>query len=108
METAVNTAATIPPRIQLRPRALVGLLGATVIATAGITWAITSAEADGGAIRSRDVPTNDVVLAGLTPTAAEYVRGIMALTPEQLAAGFGREPVRSTSPIGDTAGNGGG
>jgi hypothetical protein len=67
---------------------MAAIIGGTVVAV----------EATHVGDRSERTPTREAVVASLSPTAAEYVAGIMALTPEQLAAGFGRYPIGSSSP----------
>ena len=89
----MTTAITLPTRVHLKLRNLVGLVIATVVATALVTWTI----ADNGrnASRQREVRSSEGILAQLDPVPLSTSRGIMALTPEQLAAGFGRSPVTS-------------
>ncbi len=86
----MNASAPIPTTIHLRPSRLLGIIVAVAALAAAITWALLVFAVDSGSQSAQPaVRTSEDVLAGLSPRARQYVEGIMALTPAQLAAGFG-------------------
>ena len=89
----MHSTATVPNHVTLKRSTLSLLLGAAVVATATITWGLIATVDSESSGPAPATPTNSEILDGLSPSAREYVEGIMAMTPEQLAAAYGYGPL---------------
>jgi hypothetical protein len=93
----MSATTTVPTTIQLSRGRLTGLMLTAAALAALITWALlVFAVGSESAAPSRAASAD--VLASLGPQERQFVEGIMALTPAQLAAayGAGRGDVLST------------
>lgn len=80
----MNTSATLPNSIQMRPSRLTGLVVGVAILTGVTTWSVSQITTDSGA---SGTPKSGVVSsADATKT---YVDGVVALSPGQQAAVYG-------------------
>lgn len=86
----MNISTPIPTTIQLRRSRLVGLMAAVAALAAAITWALLIFAVDRGAEQAAPAATTGADAPSLS--TREYVEGIAAMTPEQLAAAFGNLP----------------
>jgi hypothetical protein len=89
----MSLTTTVPTTIEITRRRLWGLIVAIAAAAAVVTWALIAALDPRSDTSSPTARTRDEVLASLSPAARAYVEGIEALSPLQLAAGFGTDPV---------------
>jgi hypothetical protein len=82
----MSITTTSPAKVEIRRRNLFGLVAAVTLATVAVTWVATNTD-DGGS-GSSGTQTHRV-----EPSAAgdDYVAGIEAASPEQLAAAFGND-----------------
>ena len=95
----MNATTSVPTTIQLRPTRLAGLMVAAAAVAAVVTWALLVFAVNQGTENAqRDIASNDAVLSSLTTQQRQYVEGVMALSPAELAAtyGTGRGDVVST------------
>jgi hypothetical protein len=95
----MNASTSVPTTIQLRPTRLAGLLVAAAAVAAVVTWALLVFAVNQGTENAqRDISSSDAVLSSLTTQQRQYVEGVMALSPAELAAtyGTGRGDVVST------------
>ena len=95
----MNATTSVPTTIQLRPTRLAGLMVAAAAVAAVVTWALLVFAVNQGTENAqRDISSSDAVLSSLTTQQRQYVEGVMALSPAELAAtyGTGRGDVVST------------
>jgi hypothetical protein len=98
-EPSVNTSATLPRTIQIRPSRLAGLFVAVAIVTGVTTWSVSqftteshassnpqAALGDHSTRRTLDTPTSPRPPSVLTPA---YAPAVVALDAEQRVAIFG-------------------
>ena len=88
-----TTTTTVPSTVTITRRHLLGLAAATMAATAGLTWGITALTTSADAAHAPSVRTRAEVLASLDPAARQFVAGVTALSPLQLAAAYGNKPL---------------
>ena len=81
----MNTSATLPSTIQIKPSRLAGLLVAVAIVTGVTTWSVSQVTTESHA---RSSPPSNVVPSPGSATKA-YGDDVTALTPEQQAAAYG-------------------
>jgi hypothetical protein len=119
----MSAITTTPTTIQFRPSRLVGLLLAVAVVAAALTWgAVATFDSDTSGERTAvatpvasvygDLSKIAALAAdelgwayrstprwaiGLTEQERAYVEGIMAMTPEERGAAFGRSPVGAPS-----------
>jgi hypothetical protein len=89
----MHNTATVPNNVTLKRSTLSLLLVAAVVVTGTITGGVIAAVDSETSGPAPATPTNGEILDGLSPSAREYVEGIMDMTPEQLAAAFNYGPV---------------
>ena len=89
----MHNTATAPKRVTLKPSTLSLLLAAAVVATATVTWGLIATVDSQGSGPAPATRSNSEILDGLSPSAREYVEGVMNMTPEQLAAAYGYGPI---------------
>ena len=86
----MNATTSVPTTIQLRPTRLAGLMVAAAAVAAVVTWALLVFAVNQGTENAqRDIASNDAVLSSLTTQQRQYVEGVMALSPAELAAAYG-------------------
>jgi hypothetical protein len=84
----MHNTATLPNHVTLKPSTFSVLIAAAVVSTATVTWGVIAAVDSESSTKAPATPTNTEILDGLSPSAREYVEGIMNMTPEQLAAAY--------------------
>jgi hypothetical protein len=95
----MHSTATIPNHVTLKPRTLSLMLVAAVLATASLTWGLIATVDSESSGPASATPTITEILDRLSPSAREYVEGIMTMTPEQLAAAYGYAPLPTPATI---------
>jgi hypothetical protein len=86
----MTTTTTIPKTYELRPRDIVALIVTIAALAAALTigvFAITD-----GSRSSLTTPSGEAAAAP-SVVDSDYVAGVVALSPGELAAGFSRDPV---------------
>jgi hypothetical protein len=90
----VNTAATLPAIIHIKRRHFISLVVAIAVLTAAISGTLVTVASDHRPARAEaSGRTTEEVLAALDPGARRYVESVMALSPLQRAAVYGRDPL---------------
>ena len=95
----MNASTSVPTTIQLRPTRLAGLMVAAAAVAAIVTWALLVFAVNQGTENAqRYISSADACLSSLPSQQRQYVEGVMALSPAELAAtyGTGRGDVVST------------
>jgi hypothetical protein len=92
-ETTMHTTDTVPNRVTLKRSTLGVLLVGAVLVTGAITGSLFAAVDSETSGPPPATPTNSEILDRLSPSAREYVEGIMNMTPAQLAAAYGHGPL---------------
>jgi hypothetical protein len=104
IETASRTGKEIemsvfasPQSAQRGRRVAVVTALAAVIAVA--VWAIATYAVGSGSRHAAATPTQASVLSTLTPRQRQYVLGISSLTPAQVSAAFGTDPLANEALV---------